>query len=105
MKTIIKSLTVISLLALCLSCSDNDETGQILLTVTGECYADIRLFAADGRQLDYKNYDCQETRQIIFTVKEFGLLLFHAETAAGKSLKKTVQIFPGKVIEKSIDFK
>ena len=101
----------INIILLCLlsmlffNCSDdNDNYSMILLSVNNECIADVRLFDSSGKQIDRQDFDCQETKFLIFKVNSFGALIFHAETSKGKSVKKVVSVLAGKTIEESISF-
>ena len=105
LKTPFKVILFCFLSVLLFNCSDEEpEAGIILLTIENECMADVRLFDASGSQIDRKYYDCQEAKILVFKVKIFGALIFHAETSSGRKEKKVVSILSGKTIEASIVF-
>ena len=89
-----------------LSCNDDNEakSGTILLSIKNECYAEVRLYNSSGKLIDFKDFDCQESEFLNFTVNHFGMLVFHVSNSSGKEIKKSVSILSGKIIEETVSF-
>jgi hypothetical protein len=100
-----KLFVFIASLFFILSCSDEKQTfpAEIVLTVSGECIAEISLYNTDGKRLEKETYDCQETKALVFRIDHSGPLIIHAE-AGSKEQKKVINVAHGKTTEVNISF-
>ncbi|MDR1340422.1 MAG: hypothetical protein LBK58_10275 [Prevotellaceae bacterium] len=87
------------------SCSDEKQTfpAEIVLTVSGECVAEISIYNTTGKRLAKETYDCQETKALVFHIDHSGPLIIHAETKT-KEQKKVINVAHGKTTEVNISF-
>jgi hypothetical protein len=93
--------------ALLIACTQPDiKQSQFIVSVSGVCVADIRLFDAAGNQIDRKYFDCQESKILIFTTQNnFGLLLFFAQSPENQQkIKQVEQIAEGQTKYININF-
>ncbi len=102
MKHLILILFSISTLSACID--NNNKKTQILLSITNECIADVRLFDTQGNQLIRKHYNCQEAQILIFDIQKTGPFILYAETPQGKKQKKLIHTKTGTITETTIDF-
>jgi hypothetical protein len=100
-----KLFVFIAFLFFIVSCSDEKQTipAEIVLTVSGECIAEISIYNTNGKRLEKETYDCQKTRVLVFHINYSGPLIIHAETKT-KEQKKVITVAQGKTIEVNIGF-
>jgi hypothetical protein len=100
-----KLFVSIALLFSIASCSDENQPlpAEIVLTVSGECIAEISIYNTSGKRLEKEPYDCQETKALVFHINHSGPLIIHAETGS-KEQKKVITVAHGKTTEVNISF-
>jgi hypothetical protein len=97
-----KLLIYFSLIIFIISCSDeNTIPAEILLTVSGECFAEISIYDTNGKKLEKETYNCQQSKKLVFHINQTGVLVVYAETKTNKK-KQTINVARGKTTEVNI---
>lgn len=98
------SFLFLLLLTACTDTDHNNPAGELLVTVSGTCTAEIKLYDyGDNKQLDKQYYDCQHTKYIQFKPPQTGLYLLIA-TSGDKTVKTTCSFVQGYIKEHTIQF-